>query len=138
MDKLALKYINALRTEFNLTAFKLGTLAMLDNAIEHCVYMSKSHLQHQTLEHNICGTKLRGENVAQNHVYLSKPLNKPTDPVQICMDQFISSKPHKDNLLTTKASHLVMGTYIDEVGYIWCTQTFWRNVTYGTGDCARA
>lgn len=35
MDDLSLKYVNDLRIEYDFIPFKLGTTAMLQNAIEH-------------------------------------------------------------------------------------------------------
>lgn len=60
-NKLALKYVNALRTEYNLPPFKLGTQAMLNNAVKHSEYMSKSHDRTGHMWHEIARRKRRSK-----------------------------------------------------------------------------
>lgn len=138
MNNLAVSYINILRTRYKIPKVSVGTIAMLENALDHSRAMAKhGGLYHQTGPNTICGFDMAGENVSLNHVFKNDE-KKPTDPVKLCFEQFWGSEPHRNNLLASTATHFVQGVFVAEDGYIWCTQTFWKNVVYGEEKCAKA
>ncbi len=138
MNYLAVKYINILRKRYKIPLVEIGTRSMLDNALRHSRAMAKhGGLFHQKAPIKICNHIMAGENISLNHVFKSDK-KEPTDPVKLCFEQFWGSEPHRNNMLASKATHFAMGVYIAEDGYIWCTQTYWKDVVYGKGKCAKA
>lgn len=138
MNHLAVRYINILRKRYNIPLISVGTKAMLENALKHSLAMAKfGGLYHQTGPNKICNHNMAGENVSLNHVFKNDK-RKPTNPVKLCFEQFWGSEPHRNNMLASSATHFVMGVYISKDGYIWCTQTYWKDVVYGRGKCASA
>jgi len=96
----------------------------------------KGSIYHQKIEEvNLgCSSFFSGENVAKNHCTYDK---KNTDPVRLCVDQFIGSESHRKNLLYENHESAAMGVYVAENGYIYCTQTFSQSTKYSSsGKCA--
>ena len=138
MNQRGLRLINKVRKKVPVPRLKMGTEAMLDNAMDHSRKLAKlGKLEHQAMGLRICRRSLVGENVAVNHVRLAQK-NKPTDPTRMCTVQFKKSPSHYANMIKPSFTHFVMGIFIADDGYIWCTQTFWRKVRYGRGKCAKA
>ena len=139
MNLHALGIVNEFRNNSGVAPFKIGTKAMLRNAQEHSeAQRRKGAIYHQSFPVEICGITMAGENVAKNHIFFADP-KTPSDPVKQCVQQFENSPPHKKNMLSPRATHFVMSTIFDQdTGYIYCTQTFWIDVKYGSGECASA
>lgn len=136
MNTQALKYTNKLRRVYKIYEYEKGTESMLLNALEHSKTMQKKNeLFHQELkELDVgCNTTILSENVSQSHV-LFGPKYAPSDPSQICVDQFHNSAEHNKNLHSSKFEQMVMGVFVHN-GYIWCTQLFSVNTSYGQGQC---
>eukprot|EP00171_Calliarthron_tuberculosum_P012369 IDg12369t1 len=139
MNVVALKYVNKIRAQKNLSPYTLGTNAMLDNAMAHSFAQKrKGSLYHQDFRKVSlgCSSFLSGENVAMNHELMSR--GTPTDPAKLCVNQLRDSPPHYKNLVSDYHAQAVMGVVVANDGYIWCTQTFTVNTKYGNGRCARS
>ncbi len=138
MNRRGLLLINEIRDGASVPALKMGTEAMLNNAMDHSKNLAaKGKLEHQKLDFRLCGSHIMGENVSQNHIFLA-PKSGPSDPTKMCIVQFKNSPGHYANMISQRFTHFVMGVFVTEDGYIWCTQTFWVKVKYGKGKCARA
>jgi len=119
---------------------KMGTLLMLNRVLKHSRSMSRRNILVHSARprRHVCGARNRHENVAQNVISVSRP-RKPSDPVKMCVVLLVNSKTHRNNILSGKVTHTVMGAHIDNKGYVWCTQTFWKkNSKYAKGMCRKA
>jgi len=138
MSNLMLKYVNDYRKSQGVSKV-LSTCSsnQLNNAVSHSKKMErKGSIYHQKIEEvNLgCSSFFSGENVAKNHCTYDK---KNTDPVRLCVDQFIGSESHRKNLLYENHESAAMGVYVAENGYIYCTQTFSQSTKYSSsGKCA--
>jgi len=139
MSLMMLKYANEYRKSQNIKKmFTAGTRRQLGNGINHSKDMfKKKRIYHQNLNtKNLgCGSFFSGENVAKNHCALGP---KGSDPAKMCMQQFIESPPHRANLVNMKHQAVIMGVYVSNDGYVWCTQTFTMSTKFRRrGNCRR-
>lgn len=139
MNVRARRWVNKLRRQNGVATLKSGTVAQLSNAVGHSTkQMNDGTLSHQDLlsEIFLCGDLMFAENVAQTHTLLNT--RKTIDVARMCVDSFSKSSGHKANMLNAAYTHMVMGVVVTDDGTVWCTQTFWKNVIYGSGSCAKA
>lgn len=139
MNRAALEYVNDIRDNLNLQPMQMGTRLMLKIAMHHSKALRKrGSLFHQDLKKVSlgCSSFFSAENVAQNHVYLSN--RTPFDAAAMCIEQFVNSPKHYSTMISEDLSQFVMGVYIDERKYIWCTQIFAKETQFSTRKCAQA
>lgn len=142
LNNRGLKWVNNYRKKNAVPLLQKGTRSQLRNAVEHSKSQQrKSMLWHQDITNlKICGFLVSAENVGMSHISQNKK-NTKTDAARICVDAFYKSKGHKKNILNEDYTHFTMGSCIDSIGYIWCTQTFWTlpsSWTYKSGGCRKA
>ena len=139
MNRAALEYLNSIRNKLNLQPMQMGTRLMLEIAMHHSKALSKrGSLFHQDLKRVSlgCSSFFSAENVAQNHVYFSQ--RTPFDAASMCIEQFVNSPEHYSNMISEGISQFVMGVYIDDRKYIWCTQIFATGTRFDAQKCAHA
>lgn len=138
MNVLAVAYTNAIRRRVGLRDLGIGTNAMLQNALAHSrVMASRGKIFHQQIGRvyvgsGACYGRLTGENVALNFYRPS------ANAAAMCVEQWRKSPPHYRNIVKNNNANLVIGIYIDQNRKIWCTQTFSRTSSGGSGICAVA
>jgi len=132
MSSLALKYTNDFRATQGVGPLKQGTVNQFNNAQKYSGVLRRlGDLEHQELSSVQigCGSRLSGENIAQNHC--------DDDPARRCVDAWIGSPPHRRNMLSTYHETMSVGIVFGPRTQIWCTQTFAVQTTFGTtGGCA--
>lgn len=135
MNRLALQYTNNIRRRVGMQDLRMGSNAMLTNAIKHSKVMASRHnIFHQPIGQGVyvgsCRAMLTGENVAQNF------MRQSADAAALCVEQWRTSPPHYENIVNRENLNMVVGIYIDGANKIWCTQIF--SQTPPTNGCAVA
>lgn len=132
MDRLSLQYANEFRASQGVAPLKQGTKNQLANAVWYSgVLRSRGGLKHQDIGSVQvgCGTRIAGENIAQNHC--------DADPARKCINAWINSPGHRANLLRSTFDSVSVGIVFGPGTKIWCTQTFGVNTNFeSTGGCA--
>jgi hypothetical protein len=115
----AVQYNNEIRAKHGLGPLSIGSVSMLDNAVQHSMSFVSGPFQHQILEKATadikCGIFCSGENIA-------KFSGESDDPAKKCMDMWENSPGHLANILGA-SSMTVVGIY-EQNGITYCTQTF--------------
>lgn len=132
----SVRLANVIRAKNGKEPLKVGTMAMLKNAMMWSKTLETGQWKHQDIRSLVvapgetCETGLSAENIAQNFVSFSGP----SDPAAICMDAWENSPGHFRNIISDSHTNTVVGITIEESGKIWCTQTFSRTETEPTGS----
>lgn len=130
-----MQYTNTVRANNGEKPLIHGTQSQLDNALRYAkVLASKKTLQHQTLpavtKEVKCLRWIGGENLAFNY--------EKGDIARACVQQWIASRKHWDNLVRPWFEEMVVGVHIRFDGRVYCVQTFAvffpRHSTFGTRD----
>lgn len=121
-NKKAVDITNKIRARVGKGPLKVGPTAMLNNALRHCVRMSKTGMRHQNLraatEDVGSGLLINRENVA----YYSGIYG---DRSKQLMRQWKNSRGHYKNIVgADKGDYVVVGVFTDRYGRTWGTQTF--------------
>lgn len=128
-NKMVREYTNAVRTKHGVKhMLKLGPRRQLMNANKHAIRLSKwGKLKHQILPQATkevkCKRWIGGENLAYNYEH--------ADIARACVNQWINSKGHFDNLVRDWFREVVTGFHFDKDGRVYCVQTF--GLFYSTG-----
>lgn len=116
------KYTNAVRKKHGVKQMlKLGPRRQLINASNHAARLSKlGKLKHQILpavtKEVKCKRWIGGENLAYNY--------ENADIARACVNQWINSKGHFENLVREWFKEVVTGFHFDNDGRVYCVQTF--------------
>ncbi len=124
-----LHWTNYIRGEAGVAPVVMGTTAMLDNAVEHSVFMAgEGQLSHQNLIVQLdCGVNVNAENVAFSSV--------ATNLAWRCMNLWKKSPGHYGNIVHTSMKSAVCGVHVNSSG-VYCTQTL--SVKVPTAQCPAA
>lgn len=138
-NKLIRTYTNDVRKKHGVKIMlKLGPKRQLLNANRHANRLSRlGFLRHQILvkatQEVKCKRWIGGENLAYNYEH--------GDIARSCVNQWINSKGHFENLVRDWFKEVVTGFHFDNDGRVYCVQTFglfYPRGTYGpvdTEDC---
>jgi len=117
----AVRLVNDVRSRLaGLPPLAVGTVAALDNAVDHSRYLVRGPFQHQAAGAATraigCNTFVSGENIAKGYPHRD-------NPAATCVQQWERSQGHRANILSTYHKETVVGIVSTAEGY-WCTQTF--------------
>lgn len=118
----AVQYTNAVRRQRGVSnILKVGPENQLENAVKYAERLARmgslAHQDFRVANREIgCGRALGGENVALNF--------ETGDIAKACVDQWVSSKGHLENILRDWFLEVVVGFAFDRNGGVFCVQTF--------------
>ena len=120
--KKAKDYTNEVRRKNGVgKMLKLGTKKQMDNAMGYAKKLGgMGYLKHQDLSKVTrevgCQRWMGGENLAFNY--------EQNDIAKMCVDQWVKSKGHFENLIRDWFEEVVVGFHFRPDGRVYCVQTF--------------
>ena len=118
---MTLKYTNNVRKTKGLSMLALGPKRQMANAMRYAKKLGKmGYLKHQNLRSVTkevgCKRWVGGENLAFNY--------ETGDIARKCVDQWIGSKGHYQNLVRSWFKEMAVGFQFNKDGRVYCVQTF--------------